>query len=106
MRLPDIDDKYSERAIKILAGRELVAQKLPWDKYWMVKVVGCNLCGECCMDNPNTCYGVNDEGKCNALVQFGDTWECSAGDRVPYNCLDDPVDIDICSIRHKWVKVK
>ena len=104
MKLPDIDDKYEERAIRIMAGRELVAKKSPGDKYWLVKETSCNFCGECCLDFPGTIYGSDDEGKCNALVKNGKQWECSAGVQVPWTCLDDPHSIDCCSITYRWVK--
>ena len=106
MKLPDIDDKYKERLLIVMAGRELVARKHPDDDFWLVKTQSCNYCGECCMDHPPTPYGVDDEGKCNKLVKFGDKWECAAGASAPWNCLNDPEDIECCSIRYKKVKAE
>ena len=101
----EIDDRFAERRILILSGTELVASKNSWDDFWEIKEESCNLCGECCMNEPGTFFGNDDEGKCNKLVQYGDTWECTAGDERPWRCLDDPKDIPSCSIRHKVVKV-
>lgn len=91
------------RAFKAYLGRELIA--FIEGDYLVVKTESCNYCGECCMDEPETVYGVDDEGKCNKLVRFGDVWECAAGTRVPWNCLDDPVDVPCCSIRYKKVRI-
>ena len=102
----EIDDKYAERKILILAGVELVAFKNPGDNFIYVKTTSCNKCGECCMDEPITHFGNDDEGKCNMLVQNGPEWECGAGDKRPWCCLDDPKGYPTCSIKHKIVWVK
>ncbi len=100
-----IHDRFIGRRLILLAGTELIAKKEPTDEFWQVKESSCNLCGECCMDEPNTVYGNDDEGKCNKLVQYGNTWECTAGVNKPYNCLDDPSPKDYpCSITYKKVK--
>jgi len=101
----DIPDKFSNRRLILLAGVELVAKKEPTSDFWLLKETSCNLCGECCMDEPGTVFGNDDEGKCNKLVKYGDTWECSAGVDKPYNCLDDPGinDYPSCSITYKKV---
>ena len=102
----EIDDRFGESRLLILAGVELVASKNPWDSFWKVKTVSCNRCGECCMGNPSTIYGDDEEGNCKALIKQSDgTWECGAGQNRPWRCLDDPRDIPCCSIRHKVVKV-
>lgn len=56
------------------------------------------------MDAPSTIFGNDDEGKCKALVKYGDTWECSAGMDKPYCCLGDPDGIEACSITYDLVK--
>jgi len=93
------------RQFQAFKGRELIA--FTRDGYLYIKTESCNLCGECCMDEPNTAYGIDDEGKCNKLVRFGDTWECSAGNAAPFNCLGDPNEGDYpnCSIKYSKVKV-
>lgn len=94
------------RKIRVLAGRELVAFTDETEPgILFVKIQSCNLCGECCMDEPSTIYGVDDEGKCNMLVKFGDTWECGAGVQVPYSCIDDPTRIECCSIKYNKVRI-
>ena len=99
----DIPD--DPRQFQAFKGRELIA--FIKDGYLYKKTESCSLCGECCMDNPGTVYGVDSEGKCNKLVQYGDTWECSAGSSAPFNCLSDPKEGDypICSIRYTKIKV-
>ena len=92
------------RKFRALLGRELIAFTDGDDL--VVKTQSCNLCGECCMDSPNTVYGYDDEGKCNKLVKFGDTWECTAGVEVPWFCLDDPKDVDCCSIRYRRERIR
>lgn len=107
MRGPTIPKEFRDGKLMILSGRRLIAFKNPDEDFWYVKTEHCNYCGECCMDDPRTCYGVDDEKKCNMLEKHGGgTWECGARDRVPYNCLDDPKleDYPNCSIRYKKVK--
>lgn len=106
MKLPEIDDKYKDRVIMIMAGVELVAFKYPHEDEWSVKTVSCNLCGECCMDEPNSPYGNDDEGKCNKLVQYGDTWECGALHERPWTCLGDPINNPFCCIEYKKIKTE
>jgi len=106
MKLPDIPDKYKERRIFIMAGTELAAFKHPNEDFWRIKETSCNLCGECCMDYPNSPYGNDDEGKCNKLVRYGDTWECGALDKRPWNCLGDPVNNPHCCITHRKEKAE
>lgn len=98
--------QYPERNIKVLAGRELVAEKKAHEPFIKIKTVHCNRCGECCMSAPNTVYGNDDEEKCNVLIKYGDTWECGAGMEVPYFCLDDPSDLPQCCIKYRKVGVK
>ena len=104
MKLPDIDDKYAERELWVLAGQELVARKSPGDKHWRVKETGCNKCGECCMDSPHSrisIFGNDSEGKCNLLVKNGREWECGANQDKPYKCLGDPDFVECCSITYR-----
>jgi len=100
-----IDIPEDGRQFQAFAGRELIA--FTRDGYLYHKVASCSLCGECCMDEPRTVYGFDDEGKCNKLVRYGDTWECAAGAEAPFNCLGDPKleDYPSCSIRYKKTKV-
>ena len=104
MKLPEIDDSLKERRIRILAGVELVAQKNSGDDFWLVKTTSCDNCGECCMDFPPTPFGCDEEGKCNALVKYGNRWRCSKWADRPFRCLSDPIDVDCCSITYKKVK--
>ena len=101
----EIDIPDDPRQFQAFKGRELIA--FIKDGYLYQKIESCNLCGECCMDEPNTVYGIDSEGKCNKLVQYGDTWECGAGSSAPFHCLGDPNEGDypICSIRYKKIKV-
>lgn len=49
-------------------------------------------------DSNQTPYGVDDEGKCIALKKEGSKWICSAGAKIPYNCVLDPIDELECVI--------
>lgn len=98
-----IDIPEDGRRFTAYAGRELIAFTDADGDFLYVKTESCNYCGECCMDSPGTVYGDDDEGKCNKLKRFGDTWECTAGAEAPWNCLDDPnrEEYPMCSIRYK-----
>ena len=101
-----IDIPEDGRKFRAYAGRDLIA--FTEGDFLYVKTESCNYCGECCMDNPNTVYGDDDEGKCNKLVKFGDTWECSAATEVPWNCMNDP-DLSLyptCSIKYRKRKLR
>lgn len=107
----ELPDWIAERRLTILAGVELVATKVPWEDFWKVKKTRCNRCGQCCMSfKPNsnvTPYGVDDEGKCKALVKEpGEIWTCSVGTQRPYDCLFDPIDESECCIEYDIVKSK
>ena len=91
----DLPDWCDDQAIRIIAGQELVAKKMPWEDRWKVKTVRCNNCGECCMmlspgDMP---HEIDDEGKCSKLVKEGGQWLCSLRQKtwVPLCCVDDPL---------------
>lgn len=99
-----IDVPDDDRKLRVYKGRELIA--FSEGDTLFLKTRSCNLCGECCMSSPNTIYGNDDEGKCNKLKKHGDTWECTAGVAVPWNCLDDPKDVPSCSIRYKIIKLR
>jgi hypothetical protein len=84
----------------ILFGREL--RYFTKDNFLYEKIVSCNLCGECCMDNPPTPYGHTEDGWCTKLEKMGDEYECTAGSMVPWNCVNqDPPPFDKCCIRYK-----
>lgn len=96
----EIPEWATERRITILAGVELVAQKLPWSD-WKVKKVRCDKCGQCCMQfKPNsnqTPFGVDDEGKCKALKLDHGQWICQ-GLQQFLSCLQDPINEPECCI--------
>jgi len=102
----DIPDVFAEGILRIISGGELVAKKHPDHDYWIVKENRCNNCGECCLNVDFTCFGADEEGKCNALEKRGDKWFCSKFIDRPFRCIDDPVDpedLKCCSITHKKV---
>jgi hypothetical protein len=104
-----LPDWGKDQRFTILLGMELYASYTPPDGDLQIKTVRCDLCGQCCMDmTPNhktqTPYGVDDEGKCNALKKERDgTWVCSAGLHKPYSCLQDPLKENTpeCCIRYE-----
>ena len=101
----EIPDWAKERRILIIAGCELAAMKLPHEDFWKIKQQRCDLCGECCLDNPPTPYGVDDEGKCNKLRKDGNQWICLAGSGRTVACLKDPPEsYEACRITYQKVK--
>jgi len=101
----EIPDWATEGRLMILSGTECVATKESKEDHWLVKETRCNLCGECCLDSPNTPYGLDDEGRCVKLVFDREKWWCMAKAHRPYNCLADPIDKNLeCCITHKKVK--
>lgn len=106
----EIPDWAAEARITILAGIECVAVKDSFNDFWLVKDARCNRCGECCLDNPNTPFGVDDEGKCVKLYKDEDRGEywCMAKSQRPYNCCLDPTEQEMknldCCITYKRVK--
>lgn len=103
----EVPEWAAERRILILAGVELLAEKVPWEP-WKVKVDRCNFCGQCCMEfKPNsdqTPFGVDDEGKCKALIKDRGDWVCSVMNRKPYMCLHDPINLPECSITKRVIE--
>jgi len=89
----EIPDSFADQRLTFLAGsKELIATKVPWEDFWLVKTTRCNYCGECCMDiGENWLWPPDDEGKCIKLVKNGDKWECSAGHDTPVRCIPDPL---------------
>jgi len=91
-----LPDWGKSQQFTILLGMELYASYAPGGKI-KIKKVRCNFCGQCCMDLiPNhktqTPYGVDGEGKCNALRKNRDgNWICNAGTHKPYSCMQDPL---------------
>lgn len=102
----EVPDWVATSRILIIAGTELVAQKSPQDDFWLIKENRCARCAQCCLDNPPTPYGTDDEGRCLKLVHDHGVWECTAGMAKPLRCVQDPniVDYEVCSITHRAVK--
>ena len=52
--------------------------------------------------------GVDDEGRCKALVRDGKFWKCSEGYNTPYRCLGDPLKLNSpnCSITYFEIRIK
>jgi len=94
-----LPDWGKNQQFTILLGMELYVSYAPGGEI-KIKKVRCDFCGQCCMDLiPNhetqTPFGVDDEGKCNALKRDRDgRWLCRPlGGAVhkPYSCLQDPL---------------
>lgn len=101
--IEELPEWAKTREITVLAGNELLVHRLPGAPI-KIKSVRCNLCGSCCMDYPNSLFGVDDEGKCLKLKKFGDMWECTAGHFRPYNCLQDPLSDPDCCIEYEVIE--
>lgn len=85
--------------ITLLAGMELLVSYAPGGKI-KIKIVRCDFCGQCCMDlipdhKTMTPWGVDSEGKCNALRKNRNgEWICDppgGRQQKPYACLQDPL---------------
>lgn len=102
----NLPDWAKNQQIMVLAGMELLVYYVPGDKI-QIKKVRCNFCGDCCLDYPDTPYGVDDEGKCNKLEFDGDKWICLARFHKPYNCLHDPLKENVpdCNIEHDPIDI-
>lgn len=104
----DIPDDYKDQRLTLIAGnRELVATKNPIDDFWLVKIVRCNMCGECCLGggfSKHHPFPIDEEGHCSKLILKGrDKWRCGASFGVPFMCIADPPEgsVPTCSIRYK-----
>lgn len=76
-----------ERTIRVMAGIELVAYKLPGGP-WMVKNGRCSSCGQCCMSLRKHAFPVV-AGRCSYLVDEPgnkDLYRCALGIARPYSC--------------------
>lgn len=92
----DLPDWVDERRIIILAGIELVAEKVPWEEKWKVKETRCNMCGACCMNFTESIYREDlfpvIDGTCTFLEKEPgtiDKWRCTCTEK-PFSCLHDP----------------
>jgi hypothetical protein len=98
-----LPDWAQGKPIKLLANQELVFRKDP-DAKLQIKMIRCNLCGECCLQVPENYlqFGTNGEGRCNKLNKDG---TCDAGHQKPFACLDDPPESEFddlnCCIRYQ-----
>lgn len=107
MNIPDdIVSDLKDRNIRILAGIDLIAEKLRGDK-WKIKVSGCSMCGKCCMDlkkdhpfpviDKQCIYLVNPEG-------YGDKRICGLRINRPHGCAISNPTADYCTVKYEYVK--
>ena len=93
----EIPDWAKTRAIRIMAGIEQVAYKLPWEENWKIKVSRCSGCGACCR-----------KLNCDKLIKEpGDNelYRCKDGTERPFLCcVSEPTTIDKCTSKYKEVK--
>lgn len=77
-----------ERAVYILAGIELVAFRVPGQK-WKVKTGRCNMCGKCCMNlRIGHLFPIID-GRCIHLEKEpgkNPSYRCQLGLHRPFGC--------------------
>ena len=84
----DLPDWTEERAIYIMAGIELVAYKIPGQK-WKIKTGRCNQCGKCCMNLRKTHPFPVINGRCVYLVREPgkeERYRCGLGIQRPFGC--------------------
>lgn len=89
----------------LLSGMELVAYKNPNQNFFKIKETKCNLCGKCCMNNPQTPFGNYENGWCKKLKKINNKYECIAGTNKPYKCLKDPINLEVCCITYKKIDI-
>ena len=105
----ELPDWVNERQILILAGTELAAKKMPWEKEWTIKDDRCNRCGDCCRDLPENGGRHGNvtkvkNGVCEYLqLEPGttDKYNCSIAGNRPLCCLLDPLNKLNCNITYK-----
>jgi len=109
--IENLPDWGKDQRFTILLGMELYASYAPGGEIF-VKKIRCDFCGQCCMDLiPNhktmTPWGVDDEGKCNALRKNrSGNWICDPPGGValkPFSCMQDPLKSNTpeCCIRYE-----
>lgn len=100
----ELPEWTEERTIRVMAGIELVAYKLPQGK-WQMKVSQCNMCGKCCM-TPKIPYPLVD-GKCIHLKKRpgnNDRWECFLRIQRPFGCcVGIPQNIPECTEKYEVI---
>lgn len=101
----DLPDWCDERAIRVMAGIEMVAYKIPFEN-WMIKTGRCNMCGKCCMNLTNHPFPLID-GICVHLKKRpGDNPEYECGLRIhrPFGCcVGIPTNISECTIKYEEI---
>ena len=106
----DLPDWVDERHIRIMAGVELVAQKLAQNDYWQVKETRCNRCGKCCMGfKPGKHIYPVVNGRCIHLKERNGKFECAIALYQSRACENDPphfIERGECSITYKEVPCK
>lgn len=91
----ELPEWTKDRAIRVLAGMEQVAYKLPWGPL-MVKTSRCNMCGKCCMQI--NCEHLEKEPGDN------DRWRCALGLMRSYTCcVSEPRSIPECTSKYEEV---
>ncbi len=104
LKLPDWTNK---RTLRVMAGIELVAYKLP-DAKWQMKVSQCNMCGKCCMalKTHKHVFSVID-GKCIHLKKRpgnNPRWECGLRINRPFGCcVATPQNIPECTVKYEEI---
>ena len=89
-----------KKTIYVFEDNDCVAYKNPGNK-WMVKVIPCNNCGECCkrfhMDYD---FPPIKNGVCNWLYEGG----CELGRHRPFKCAIATPGGDYCCVKFEEVK--
>jgi hypothetical protein len=105
----DLPNWATDRTLRIFAGLEFVAGKLPTDTKWKVKTARCNRCGACCKNldegRGNDIFPLKNDGACSYLVKDGpgEIYSCSlAGSgNMPFACQLDPPNNPKCCITYE-----
>jgi len=101
LTLPEwVDDRAN---IRIFAGIELVAQKLP-GKGIEIKTKRCNRCGKCCSNVSKKWVHGEKDGNCLHLKYYANEYLCDSGFNRPFACCaSDDSEKDFCNI--EWEEV-
>lgn len=102
----DLPSWVNERTLRVFAGIEPVAYRLP-DGKWNVKVDQCNMCGKCCMNlnkrHPFPVIG----GQCIHLKKRpgnNPRFECFLRIQRPFGCcVGIPTNIPECTVKYEEI---
>ena len=105
--IPDnIVDQIQDRNLYLMAGIDLVAEKLRGDK-WKIKTSGCSMCGKCCKELREEHPFPVIDGQCVYLENpegYGDKWVCGLRINRPFGCSISTTTADYCNVKFEYME--